>query len=407
MTGRTNLDAGSGLGNERRGRLTGVLRRLHRQERGVSLIFVGMGFLALMSASMLAIDVGMIATARSQAQNAADAGALAGATALVFDDYTNRSASGPAVQNAIEGGKANLVMAQQVSIVPDDVTFPNDPQGLPNRVQVIVHRTGARGNPLTNFIGPFFGHNFTDVTATATAEASPANAATCIKPWAVPDKWWEEQTPPWDPDDTFDLYKKKGQLLPNPDEYVPVTQSGYTGYNSNPAGPDYGLQVLLKAGNPHQAINSSHFFPIALPPDNGASWYEQNIPGCWPGIMRIGDMIPVEPGNMTGPTVSGTQQLIDKDPGAYWDNVNRRVVSSMNPSPRIIVIPVFDPYVYEEGRESGRLDIKVANLLGFFVEGLQSNGVLGRVVPTTGLIRGTVGGPVPGGAFLRAIRLVQ
>ena len=50
---------------------------------------------------MLAIDVGMLMTARNQAQNSADAGALAGATALVFDNYTDRSPTGPAVTSAI------------------------------------------------------------------------------------------------------------------------------------------------------------------------------------------------------------------------------------------------------------------------------------------------------------------
>ena len=50
----------------------------------MSLVFVGMGLMAFLSASMLAIDVGMLMTARNQAQNSADAGALAGATALVY-----------------------------------------------------------------------------------------------------------------------------------------------------------------------------------------------------------------------------------------------------------------------------------------------------------------------------------
>ena len=53
-----------------------------------------MGFLA---ATTLAIDVGMFMTARSQAQNAADAGALAGAVALAFNDYNDRTTTGPAV----------------------------------------------------------------------------------------------------------------------------------------------------------------------------------------------------------------------------------------------------------------------------------------------------------------------
>ena len=70
-------------------------QHLRRDERGMSFVWVGMGFMAFFAATTLAIDVGMFMTARSQAQNAADAGALAGATALVFDDYDDRSATRP------------------------------------------------------------------------------------------------------------------------------------------------------------------------------------------------------------------------------------------------------------------------------------------------------------------------
>ena len=82
------------------------LQRLQRDESGMSYVFIGLGLMAFLSASMLAIDVGMLMTARNQAQNSADAGALAGATALVFDNYDDRSASGPAVTNAIDAATA-------------------------------------------------------------------------------------------------------------------------------------------------------------------------------------------------------------------------------------------------------------------------------------------------------------
>lgn len=370
-----------------------------QDERGMQLVFVSLGFMAFLSATMLAIDVGMLMTARSQAQNAADAGALAGAVALVFNDYNDRTPSGPAVQSALAAARANAVMSGTVSVGPEDVTFPTQ-----DAVQVTVFRAGARGNPVATLVATYFGVPTADIAATATAEAAPANAATCVKPWAVPDKWDERQTPPWDETDTFDLYERNGKSrLANPDVYVPADQPGYTGYQSSPTGPDYGRRVLLKAGNPQQAVSASHFYPIALPPGSGASWYEENIPGCWPGVMQIGEQIPVEPGNMTGPTVSGTQALIDQDPGAYWDEGLRRVVSQYNPSPRIIVIPVFDPLVYEESRQHGRQEIQVANLVGFFVERLSGTDVWGRIVPMTGLIRGTP----PPGAYLRAIRLIQ
>ena len=72
----------------------------------MSLVFVGVGFMAFLAATTLAIDVGMFTTARSQAQNSADAGALAGAVALYFDDYDDRSTSGPAKQNAMVAARA-------------------------------------------------------------------------------------------------------------------------------------------------------------------------------------------------------------------------------------------------------------------------------------------------------------
>jgi len=349
----------------------------------------------------------MFMTARSQAQNSADAGALAGAVALVFDNYTDRSPSGPAVQSAMAAATSNDVMSQDVSVTPADVTFPNDDQGLPTRVKVDVFRNSDRGNPVATVMGRFFRVPTVNIVATATAEASPANAATCVKPWAIPDKWIENQTAPWDPDiDTFDLYRPNGSPLPDPDVYRPITAGGaYTGFTPDPAGPDYGLRITLKPGNPHQAISSSHFFPIALPPNTGAAWYEENIPGCWPGTMQIEDVIPVEPGNQTGPTVSGTQTLIDQDPSAYWDAGRRRVVSTSTPSPRCVVIPVFDPAVYEDSRQHGRQDIEVANLVGFFIESMDGTSVTGRLIPASGLVRGD--DSIPGGAYLKAIRLVR
>src|SRR6476620_5121727 len=113
-------------------------RHLITDERGMSLVFVCAGMLAMLSATTLAIDVGMFMAARSQAQNAADAGAHAGAVALVFNSFTNRTPSGPAVQSAINAATKNKVMGAPVSITSADVSFPLDPAGAADRVQVQV-----------------------------------------------------------------------------------------------------------------------------------------------------------------------------------------------------------------------------------------------------------------------------
>ena len=123
--------------------------------------------------------------------------------------------------------------------------------------------------------------------------------------------------------------------------------------------------------------------------------------------MGYGELIAAEPGMMTGPTAQGMQDLIAKDPSAYWDNYNKKVVSSMRPSPRVIAIPLFDPVYYDTGKRNGNnASLKFVNYLGFFVEEMQGNLVKGRVTPIGGLRKGGMG-PAPETAFPRAIRLVQ
>ena len=174
------------------------IQHLRRDERGMTMAFVAMGFMAFLTATTLAIDVGMFMSARSQAQNAADSGALSGAIALAFNDFNNRSASGPAVSAAISAAQSNVMIGAAPSVLPADVTFPNDPPGQPTRVKVSVFRSNERSNAIPTIFGTMFGVPSVDISATATAEAARANAIDCVKPFMIPDRW-TETTGPFDP----------------------------------------------------------------------------------------------------------------------------------------------------------------------------------------------------------------
>ena len=361
-----------------------------RDERGMTLVMVATGMVAFLSATMLAVDVGMLMVARTESQNAADAGALAGAIALGFDDMDDKSPTGPAVRNAIAAATAadNDVMHAQASVLPEDVTFPTA-----RRVRVRVQRSGVRQNPIALFLGPMFGIDTANVGAVAVAEASPANAMTCVKPFTVPDKWIENQTGPWDPSDTFD----PGDL------YIPIGQPNYTGYNAK---TDEGTLITLKAANGNN-ISPSFYFPYSMGNITGASAYDWNIANCNTLVMGYNEVILAEPGGMVGPTSSGLELLIDRDPSAYWDTYNNRVVSTKHPSPRVIALPLFDPQHYETGKQNGRnADLKVVNYMGFFIEEMQGNNVLGRVTSIAGILSESEG-PAPVGAFPVAITLVE
>ena len=382
------------------------IQRLRRDQSGMSYVFIGLSMMAFISASMLAIDVGMLMTARSQAQNAADAGALAGATALVYDDWNNRSASGPAVTGAIRAATQNTVMGGNVAVTPADVQFLNDPTGDPNQVKVTVYRNAAHGNPVNTMIARYFGMPTADIVATATAEAADANAMTCVKPFTIPDKWREMQTPPWDGNDTYDAFDNKGRPLANPDVYIPADQSGYTGYNQE---SNRGQVLTIRAAT-GQNITVSFYFSLALgkPVVTGGAEYDWNIANCNTTHYFWGDPLTQEPGAMNGPTVSGAELLIARDPGARWDTSTNRVVgSAYGHSPRVFPIPLYDPPFYDAGKRNGRTaDLKTANWIGFFLDYVQGNGLVGRIIPITG-IRDRNGGPAPQGLNPKAIRLIQ
>jgi Flp pilus assembly protein TadG len=397
-------------------------RRVRHDESGMSYVFVGMGLMAFLSATMLAVDVGMLMTARNQAQNAADAGALAGATALFYDDFEDRSPSGPAVTNAIAAAKANLVMPRSsesvtesgiVDVTPADVEFLNDAMGQPTQVKVTVRRNDAGGNAMKTLIAGIFGVDTVGVTATATAEVSPANGMTCVKPFTIPDKWREAQTAPWSEDDTYDAYDAHGVALPNPDVYIPAANCptcppnpDYTGYNNE---RERGTRLVIRAATGNN-ITTSFYFSLSIGgmAGTGGEDYEWNIANCNRTIMHWNDPLIQEPGAMAGPTIHGAEELIARDPNARWDTGTGDVIGSQfdGQSPRVFPIPLYDPEYYDEGKRNGRMaDLRVANWIGFFLEEIQGNGIWGRIIPIGG-IRDTTSN-APTNLFPKAIRLVQ
>ena len=378
-----------------RGRFGATASRI-ADETGMSMVFVSVGFMAFFAATTLAIDVGLFMTARTQAQNAADAGALAGATAFVYNDFDDRSPGGPAVQSAISTAKQNKVVGGDVTIEPADVTFPIGSGGQYDRVQVWV-----RKNSIPTLIGDIFNVASFDIAATATAEAAPANAMTCVKPFTIPDKWEEHQDPEWTFNSTFHRYDNKGNVIANPDVYIPPSATHQTWTED-----DAGTYFVLRSGTGNN-IFPTMYYSWKMPGDIGGDFYSDNIAGCNPTTIGLNKVMQQEPGAMEGPTVQGLRILYDKDPYAYFDHDQKRVVSEFGQSPRVFPIPLFDPDAYENGKQNGRDATLISrNWLGFFLEGFNGNEAYGRIVPITGVIDNSL--PMaPDGVYPRAIRLVR
>lgn len=397
------------------------MRTIHSDERGAILVHVVIAILALLALTSLTADMGMKWVGRGQAQNAADAGALAGAVAVSFDDSTDLSDTGMAKQSAHRHALANFVIGEAPDVnITTDVTFPPCP-GAPAEtcVQVDVYRNQARGNPLPTWFAGLVGIDEQGVRATAMARVLVGNASDCLKPWGVPDKWVENypEPGPWTPDSRFDKYYSQGQQngdpLPNPDIYEAPSSSGPgSGYTLE---LDLGTELVLKPGNPNQATSPGWFYPLALT-EPGGNEYRNNIARCAGVTWGVGDEVPVEPGNMIGPTSQGVRDLIALDPGATFNTTTKRVEDSCagtqacpqyGHSPRIVAIPIFDTAAYEDGRQSGRVTIKIVNILGFFIDRIQSNDVYGYLVTVPALFSGNHGTLSNASAFAVDIVLVR
>lgn len=436
-----------------------------RNERGAILIQVTVAMVGLLAFSTLVIDYGIMWMSRRQAQNSADAGALAGAIALAFDDPTDFSDTGPAKQSAHAAALANNVFG----VAPDnnvttDIIFYGPGLGAPcpdgdtgaTCIRVDVHRTASRGNPLPTFFARLMSITSQDISATATAKVTSGTNVSCMRPFAVLDKWDEFDSghePPHDYDvapnhidpdfnfldSSFDKYDFPGMKTPvEPDYYVPavncaptdtgctpVPGTGYRPFAEDGVTPvDYGRQVEIHTGSQDQ--NSAGWFaPVRLHlGDSGAKDFCTRIKECDPSLTNaIGETISTENGNMVGPTdqclFSDKDSLFNEDPTAHWvppntdpNWPNGAVLSDdfpPNQSPRIVPLPVINPDEFFATDPNGHTDLVIRNILGFFVEDQIGKG--GQTITRGRLINvpsDDVGGSTNStSSFLRKIILIR
>ncbi len=362
-----------------------MIRNDRSTESGSTLVVSALLLVAILGAAALAIDVGVFYTARAQCQNSADSGALACAGHMLTFTQLNNGAIPQLKAKGVEYSNYHSILTDAVTIGPGDVV----PDLANNTCRVCVSRTQANGNPVPTFFGRIFNVFDVDIWTCATAEVGDAVSSSCLKPWALPDAYDDLNNSGGY--DTGDYYQAN------------VTSYG-TDYRSN--GNDIGYQMTVKQANPNASIASGQFFPIDLPlpdgPDTGGDKYRSNIVSCNGTSVSIGDDLYTENGNMIGPTKQGVLDLIDLDPGAYWDTSTNTVANSAfgpSGSPRLIRIPFFDPGYPPT---SGKVTVKVTNIASLFLEGIDSQGVVtARIAPATGMQAGNSPG------LLKFVRLIE
>jgi hypothetical protein len=390
-----------------------VLQRCE-DERGAIIVQVAVAGVVMLGLGAFVIDYGVLWVSRQQAQNAADAGATAGAVARAYDDTDATPSPGGIVEQSV----TSLVAANPVWFEAGTNTVsydcpPDVGAVVIPCVRVDVFRDSAHGNPLPTFFGPVLGIMSQDIRATATAVVAPGNTTTCLKPWAIPDRWIEQRPimKGWSPGDVFSRYVESGPgagtLLSPADSYVAPAAGGMT-----PAA-DVGLQLSVTFADPAgtDPISTGFLLPLALP---GGS-YEGNMAGCNGRLHMIGEVLPTE--FSTGATASGFSDLIAADASASWDGATNSVRDSCAPgdcgaiSPRLVAMALYNVDEYQLGRATGWPScggpcVRVTNIIGFFIESATGSGAVGYVTKYPGMF--TEAAPVlPDSSFLPAIALIR
>lgn len=385
-------------------------------ERGAILVHVAFVLVAVMALSTLVFDFGVLWVGRNQVQNAADAAALAGSITVAYDNPSWAINEAAVRESAYAVSQSNLVWGQPPKVEPaSDITIGVCEEGVNTCVRVDAFRNKERGNPLPMIFGKLIGLDTQNVRATATAMIQPANATGCLKPWGIPDRWIENNpvAGEWTQDSEFNAYDRDGNLLPNPDVYIaPTVNAPGSGFTVE---TDFGRQLTLKTSTDPIAGGFYNALQLTGP---GGDNYRQNISTCANVTFRIGDRIPIEPGNMIGPTTQGVEDLVALDPGATWIGGSSPIANScvdtggcpgLAVSPRIVVVPVYDVNEYAaEGATSGRhTAVHVRNILGFFIERMNGNDVVGYIVTGPGIYDPGNNTVPPGSSFLRTVTMVR
>lgn len=292
-----------------------------KRERGIAVLFVALFLLVALWFVSMAIDVGKVMAARTELQAAADAAALAGASAI--DPVTGvieQTLAKTRAAAAAAGNKAYQAVETSIVIDPEvDVEFPQA-----DRVKVTVRRTAATGNPVVLHFAQTFGLPSVGVTADATAEAQELNSI-C-----------EGMAP-----------------------FAPTNPPGNLGFFTD---CDSSYTLKVGAGNSSQGnfqlldyedCNEDNFTG-----SGGAAvrYYTENGYQC---CIDLGDTWTLtEPGNKVGPLQQGMQARWDAD----TDKTSHCYQDYTGNGKRIFITPIIETFDV-----NGKKMVRIVNFAAFFM----------------------------------------
>ena len=355
-----------------------------KKQEGFVLVVLAIVLLALVGFLALAVDIGVLYSARTSAQGVADAAALAGAFTFINDTQSPQpqTASSDALQVALH----NSILGQPVAAgnVNVNVDVGN------RRVTVDVQSTQ------NTYFARALGVQTANVGVEAVAEASPNSTGTaCAKPWFIPNT----------------ALGAGGACPACAANQVLVSGGQVTAFGQS----KIGQQFTLRSQIPSSAIAPGQFYAIRLPGSSGANDYRNNIATCANAYVRCGDFYSTENGNMVGPTKQGVNDLIGNPSTDTWTGTVGRYLTSYgfsDTSKNIAVAPVWDAcgtagFCPSGNFPSGSATVRIIGFAAFFLDGIQGNDLVAHLINVSSCGASGTPGDTGGTVLSIPLRLVR
>ena len=364
------------------------VRRSHganKTERGATLLIVAASLVAFLLLAGLAIDLVALYLGRSEAQRAADAGALAGAQQFVFSGFftgavTQGSVTTLATNSATAAAEQNKVGGQ--SLTSSDITVPAPDFSRAGNPLITVQISKS----LPTFFMKIFGVNSVTVGTTATAEAydpggttgGPTFCASCLKPFLLPNCDPVHTTP-------------KNATCPG---------GGNQGYFINTDGSvanpgAYPTGIVGEPWQLHTNAAPSQWFELSFDGTQSKSSFEDAVQMCSTSIITCGTQIQTMDGKAVGPNGHAVGCLITYGATCKSQSVTSSdsitinagssppftiTAGSGNPffssgtaiaqSASLITVPVYDGHSLNPGKDT----VTVVGYMQVFIKDIQHNG---------------------------------
>ena len=333
------------------------------KQKGYVLVVVAITLIILVGFVALGVDTGALYSARTSAQEVADAAALAGAFTYIKDPE-NASPATLATNDALEVALNNTIMGRAIAAA--DVTITPD---VANR-RVTVDVTSSQP---TYFAKAIWGNNAT-INVTATAEAAKNSTGSgCVRPWFIPNTLFATSG-------ACAACSAKTELLV---DAATGTITDFAKQKVKATGD--AAKFTLKPQSPQNAIAPGQFYAIDIPNDLTGDDYENNISTCTNGLIRCHHTYSVLTGNKVGPTKHGVEDLIGDPPLFSWDSPGKYLRESdgkyFDIAPNVIIAPIWDPcsltgFCPDADFPNGTMvELKVVGFAIIFLDGIQGDDV--------------------------------